>query len=253
MSTTVGLSIGSILLILAVLMLLRARSSRFEIKPSDIVVAVLPVMVFLLVTGKLQKFEIGESGIKIETAFIQASASAIESQVRELRYQTIQIGPKQDPGKINQLLEDRTEGLLFHLGHGGYVGDAIMEYLTRLTRQPFLKYLIVNFPDGRFFAMIDAPELAMLLQSGKSSYTARDLADWLNTGRRDSLRGLPGFISHDHAVMERTDKSQALRRMETLDVESLPVIGSDGSFSGVVSRSRLTASLLVDVAENLGK
>ena len=84
MDTTVALSIGSFVLVLAVLVLLRAMNSRCEVKPADIVVAVLPVVVFLLVTGRLQKFELGESGVKIETAFVNASASAIVSQVTQI-------------------------------------------------------------------------------------------------------------------------------------------------------------------------
>jgi len=84
MNAAIVLSVGGFALILATLVLLRAKSSRFEVKPADIVVAVVPVLVFLLVTGKLQKFEIGEGGVKIETAFVKASASTIDPQVTPL-------------------------------------------------------------------------------------------------------------------------------------------------------------------------
>ena len=40
MDTAVGFSIGSFVLILAVLVLLRAKNNRFEVKTTDIVVAV---------------------------------------------------------------------------------------------------------------------------------------------------------------------------------------------------------------------
>lgn len=68
-------SVGGFIAILALLVLLRAKSSRFEVKPMDIivaVVAVVPVVLFLLLTGKLQTFEIGEGGLKIEAAFVTA-------------------------------------------------------------------------------------------------------------------------------------------------------------------------------------
>ena len=61
MNTVVAASVGSFVAILAVLVLLRAKNSRLEVKPADIVVAILPILVFLLVTGKLQKFEIFHS------------------------------------------------------------------------------------------------------------------------------------------------------------------------------------------------
>jgi hypothetical protein len=76
---TIPLSVCSFVFIIALLVLIRAKNSRFEVKPADIVVAVVPVVVFLLVTGKLQKFEVGEGGVKIETAFVKASKSAIAS------------------------------------------------------------------------------------------------------------------------------------------------------------------------------
>ena len=145
MDTTIVLSVGSFVLIVALLVLLRARNSRFEVKPADIVVGVLPVMVFMLVTGKLQKFEFGEGGIKLETAFVAASTSAISSQVAPLvglPTEPIQMDPKRGVEEIPELIARKTEGLLFRLGHGGYWGPAVKEYFQMLSRQPYLKYLI---------------------------------------------------------------------------------------------------------------
>ena len=48
MSITLILSIGTFVAILALLQLLRARSSTLEIRATDIVVATLPVLIFLL-------------------------------------------------------------------------------------------------------------------------------------------------------------------------------------------------------------
>ncbi|MEW5767036.1 MAG: CBS domain-containing protein [bacterium] len=256
MDTTVGLSIGSFVLILAVLVLLRARNSRFEVKPADIVVAVLPIVVFLLVTGKLQKFEIGESGVKIETAFVKAHASAIVSQVTPLTglpSEPIRLDPKRGVEDIPQLIARKTEGLLFRLGHGGYWGPAIEEYFRMLARQPFLKYLVIENPDGTFFALADARELTGLFQAERPPYTAREFAEWLNATNRDALARLPGFIASQYAVTKETDKGQALRRMEALNVDTLPVVDDKRRFAGIVNRSRLTASLLIDVSENLEK
>ncbi len=131
MNTVVAASVGSFVAILAVLVLLRAKNSRLEVKPADIVVAILPVLVFLLVTGKLQKFEIGEGGVKIETAFVEASKSSIVSQVSPLTglpSEPIRIDPKRGVEDIPKLIAHKTEGLLFRLGHGGYRGPAISEY-----------------------------------------------------------------------------------------------------------------------------
>jgi hypothetical protein len=256
MDTATVISICSFVLIIAVLVLIRARNSRFEVKPADIVVAVLPIVVFLLVTGKLQKFEIGEGGVKIETAFVKASTSAIVSQVTPLTglpSVPIRLDPKRGVEEIPKLIARKTEGLLFRLGHGGYWGPAIKEYFRLLARQPFLKYLIIENPDGTFFAMSDARELTGLFQAERPPYSASDFAEWLNAANREALARLPGFIASQHSVTKEADKSQTLRKMEALNLSTLPVVDNKRHFVGIVNQSRLTASLLIDVAENLEK
>ncbi len=256
MDITIPLSVGSFVLILAVLVLLRAKSSRFEVKPADVVVAVVPVVVFLLVTGRLQKFEIGEGGVKIETAFVKASTSAIASQVTPLvglPSEPIQLDPKRGVEEIPRLIERKTEGLLFRLGHGGYWGPAIEQYFVMLAKEPFLKYMIIENSDGTFFAMANARELTALFQTQRPPYTAKDFAEWLNRGNKEAIARLPGFIASQNAVNKETDKGQALQKMEALNIDTLPVVDDKKRFAGIVNRSRLTASLLIDVAKNLEK
>ncbi len=254
MDTVTLASVGSFVAILAVLVLLRAKNSRLEVKPADIVVAILPVVLFLLVTGKLQKLEIGESGVKIETAFVEASKSAIVSQIAPLAglpAEPIRMDPKRGVEEIPKLIQHKTEGLLFRLGHGGYWGPAISEYFRMLAKQPFLKYIIIENPDGTFFAMADARELIELFQAERPPYSARDFAKWLNKADTKALSQLPGFVSAKDAVSKDADKGEALRKMEALNLDNLPVIDKTGRFVGILNRSRLTASLLIDVVSAL--
>jgi hypothetical protein len=257
MDPTIAFSVGSFVLILVVLVLLRAKSSRFEVKPADIVVAVVPVVVFLLVTGKLQKFEIGEGGVKIETAFVKASASTIESQVTPLSGLTVEalrLNPKMAVSELPRLVESETEGLTFRIGHGGYWGPAIAEYFVTLSRQPFLKYVIIENPDGTFFGLANARPLAEFFELRfQAPITADQFAKWLNSSDTKALTQLPDFIGAGDAVSQETDKYQALLKMETLNVDRLPAVNEKKHFVGMVDRSRLTASLLIDVANNLKK
>ena len=142
---SIMISIGTFIAILGILVLLRAKNSKYEVRPTDIVVAVLPIVIFLLVTGKIQKFEFGE--FKIESAFVKASTSSITSQVTPLRglpSEPLRIDPKLGVDEIPHLIERKTEGLLFRLGHGGYWGTAIEEYLVSLVKFPFLRYIIME-------------------------------------------------------------------------------------------------------------
>src|SRR6266446_3661894 len=187
MDHTVGISIAAFVVVLTLLILVRAANTKYEVKATDIVVAILPVVIFLLVTGKIQKFEMGE--LKIETAFVKASSSAIAAQVTPLTglpSEPIQIDPKLGIDEIPRLIEKKTQGLLFRLGYGGYYGPAIRDYVVLLTKQPFLKYVIIENPDKSFFALADARALADVLSGTNPSYTADAIASWLNSADRTS-------------------------------------------------------------------
>ncbi|MBI3774029.1 MAG: hypothetical protein HY273_00475 [Gammaproteobacteria bacterium] len=256
MPLTLILSIGTFIAILALLLVLRARNSTLEIRATDIVVATLPVLMFLLVSGKIQKLEFGEGGVKIETAFVKASVAEINSQVTAvagLPMDTTLINPKEAISAIPQLIEKKTEGLSFRLGYGGYAGPAILDYLARLTAQPYLKYIIIENSDGSFFGMADARQLYAMLTNPYGQVKADELARWLANGNRPSFNKLPGFIAAEHAAKPSADKTQTLQLMEQLNVDILPVINEQKIYLGVINRARLVASVILDVAKDLKK
>jgi hypothetical protein len=72
-----------------------------------------------------------------------------------------------------------------------------------------------------------------------------------NVAAFDRLSKLTGFIGRDQALTRTADKHDALERMEKLAADWLPVVDDRGTFAGVVDRSRLTASLILDVTARL--
>ena len=52
-------------------------------------------------------------------------------------------------------------------------------------------------------------------------------------------------------MTDGADKRQVLARMEETGRDWLPVIGANGGLEGIVERSRLTASLILDVTDRL--
>ena len=254
MSITLIFSIGTFIAILALLLLLRVRNSKLEVRATDIVVATLPVLIFLLVSGNIQKLEFGEGGVKIETAFVKASATEIYAQVttiKDLPMEPTQVRRKGSVIEIPRLLENKTEGLSFQLGHSGYYGPAILEYLAQLTAQPYLKYIIIQNNDGSFFGMADARQLYAMLSNPYGQVKADELARWLINSNRTAFNKLPGFIAAEHAVKPSADKSETLQRMEQLNVDILPVVDEQKIYLGIVNRTRLVSSLILDVAKDL--
>ncbi len=67
----------------------------------------------------------------------------------------------------------------------------------------------------------------------------------------ERLRNLPGFVPGEYAVTPTANKRFVLEKMEERNVETLPVVDSQKRFVGMVERTRLTASLIIEVAEKL--
>ena len=98
-------------------------------------------------------------------------------------------------------------------------------------------------------AVRERPDLIFL--APEADFRSDDFAQWLNRADIAFLSRLPRFVSANDAIREDTGKQTALERMEALNVETLPVTDEKGKFAGVVDRSRLTASLIIDVSSKL--
>lgn len=248
--TETAIAIVVVLALVAALTFLRAwTGNKFEIKTSDVALALVPVALWMLFTGKVKEFAVGD--VKIVTAIREASASPIRNQVTPLPVADVRMDPKLGVDQIPALLQKKTEALSFRLGHGGYYGPAIAEYLARLSQSPSFRYVVISTADGKFLGMIDGRQLAALV-TGPGAQAANEFAQNLNRSDGDALLRLPGIISRDKAITKKTDKRQALMRMESLDVQTLPVVDEAGQFVGIVDRSKLTASILIEIAEKVG-
>jgi len=232
------------------LAVLRARTgNKFDIKTSDIALALVPVALWMLLTDKVKELTVGD--VKIVTAIREASASPVKNQVTPLPVADVRMDPKEDVGQIPALLRKKTEALSFRLGHGGYYGPAIAEYLSRLSQSPSFRYVVISDADGKFLGMVDSRQISALL-SGPGGQGADEFAHNLNRNEAQAILRMPGIISRDKAITKNTDKLQALAHMESLDVQTLPVVDDAGRFVGIVDRSKLTASILIEISQKVG-
>ncbi|UCE06893.1 MAG: CBS domain-containing protein, partial [bacterium] len=192
--------------------------------------------------------------LKIQTAFLEASRTPITNQVtplKQLPVESVRMDAKRGVEEIPRLISSKTEALYFELGYGRYYGPAIEQYLTRLSEYPFFKYITIRDSDRKFIGMADAKELNMIFSDYNAGFSSHDFARWINESEIASLSKLPGFVSAKDAIKKDTDKQTVLEKMEKLNIEILPVIDEQDRFSGIVDRSRLTASLIIDVANKV--
>ena len=232
--------------VLVVLAVVRTKlGSKFEIRASDIVVALILAGLLLFATGKIQQMEF--AGVKLATVIKDASASKAAETV--LPVEPVEVHAKAGESEIPRLIAEGTEALTFVLGSDLYVGGVIGAYLDQLTQHGALRYIVINRPDGRFLGLADAGEMAKRIRG--RALSADEFASMLGASNEERLKTLPGFVSADQAVTRTTEKRAALRIMDDLGVETLPVVDENGKFEGVVQQSRLSASILVDIAGRL--
>lgn len=253
---TAIIALGFFVVILALLVALRVKTgNKVDIRSSDIVLALVPVALWLFLTGKIQEFAFGE--VKIVAAIKMASKAPVGPQVSKLTIDTVReqitTMSKAGPEVIPQMINTKSQALSFTLGQGGYYGPAIAQYLEQLTQYPFLRYIVMSNPDGTFFGIADARQVTDIFRTSNPRFSVADLAEWLNRSVKNELEGLPGFISAEKALHKEDDKRKALENMNTLDVQVLPVVDGGQKFDGIVDRSKLTASILTEIADRLEK
>ena len=240
------------IVIITLMIILRIKLLKnTEIKQSDILIAIIPIILWLLLTGKIEKFEFGD--LKIQTAFLEASTSPITKQITPLKLpvRTITIDEKRGTEQIPRLIRNKTEALIFVLDYGHYYGPAIEEYLKRLSEHHFFNYIIIIDSNEKFIGIVNARELNTIFLSRQASFNSHDFANWINNSNITALEKLPGYLPIKNAIKKDMDKHTVLEKMETLNIDILPVIDENDKFVGIVERARLTASLIIDVAKKV--
>ena len=259
-STIIILLMLGVVLVIGSVLLRILSGGKYEIKTTDLVFLVIPLLVVALATGKLKGIDL--FGVKADLSELWAAAAhtKIEGQVAPAASATVQdavqvlgMGVKGGIQDLRQLTERKIQALEFKLGHGGYFGPAIKTYFEALSGSSSLRVVVVNKPDDRLFGMYDAADLIGYLRvAGEQSYD--QFQRLLNRGSeadRAELAKLPGFVGADHAVTATTSKRDALARMEQLNTDILPVVDEQQHFTGTVERAKLTASLILAVTEKL--
>jgi len=117
---------------------------------------------------------------------------------------------------------------------------------------------VLKNPDDTFFGLVDARQVAEILRSTKragyeavaTQFTEQKLADWINSSNTEGLKTLPGFVGWKDALDSKADREKALQQMNALGIQTIPVV-NNGKFVGIIEQSKLTASILSEVATKI--
>ena len=172
------------------------------------------------------------------------------------------------------MIETGTQALSFKLGYSGYYGPAIWMYFDHLITSPAFKYAVITDKNGSLFGLFEADKLTAVLNPDNNKELMKefplqpfnglpaeqqvkkwtDFAKTVKTTNKNKLSKMAGFVSLDMAVKADADKKRVLQQMEKQDLDWLPVVKQENGvshFQGIVERSRLTASLILDVTDQL--
>lgn len=245
MEIEIILSLAAFLSILGFLIFLRSKNKELAVTPSDILISIIPVLIYLFVSGQIKSITVGD--FHVEAAFMKATETKVTRSITELPIEKIPLGNKQNISQLDSLIKRQIVGLKFKLGYPNYDAIQVEEYLEKLTQFTFFKYIIVIKTDETFVSMADAHDFYSTIKKDRASSLARSFVRALKDSDMDFFKQLP-FISD--SIEPNVKKSDALKLMQELRVKSLPVTEENKVF-GVVTQENLATSLVLDVAEQL--
>ncbi|WDE11320.1 hypothetical protein [Thalassomonas haliotis] len=250
-------------------------AKNVEIKPVDVGIALIPFVLWMASAGIFKKVELpGLLAFETADVIVTAAAEPIDLQVSKIPVTALKADPKSSVREIPRMIASGSQVLSFTLGYSGYHAGAVWMYFNHMIGSPPFKYALILDQQGALFGLFSARKLTAILNNDNNhelleKYPLKpfrglpgenDVAKWhrftqnIVNSNKAALAKVPGFVELGQAVTPRADKKRVLAQMEQLGLDWLPVIRQESGishFQGIVERSRLTASLILDVTREL--
>ena len=239
-------TIVAVLLVSLILFLLGLRGVEYE--NNWILIAVLPVFLWLLFSGRITGFK--AFGVELKTAIQAASQQTISATraygaLTSLEYDAQDAGEKRSVNLIAQYNEQKIAALSFELERQDYYKqEVIKRYLDEMLENGYLKWIVFKDREGKLKGLIRADTLrndAILPWAGPVDDGYRVIRQSIETGAIDKM---PGVVQSNFAVKASDTKGTAIQKFSKIDAEHLPVVDDEGRFKGVVSRGKLLSEVM---------
>lgn len=232
-----------------VILLRKNIGKDYEIKNTDILIGIIPLALWLLLSGKITNFEYGD--LKITSAFAEANNKPISGTITEVYKSNLTSTEKGSKHELKRILESKPEALIFYSGQNRYVPGVIEEYLRTLSASS-LKYLIIKNTTDDFIGMVSVDQFMSQTLIDNPTIKPNEFAEWLNIGKDENYTKIEGFITLEQSINKKMTKIEALEQMEKLNKKFLPVV-EQKRFIGIIERGELSTSLLMDISRNLNE
>jgi hypothetical protein len=245
----VATAIVTVLVLLVVVAVRSFSAGRVEIKLNDAIIAAIAALLTLIVTDRIDKVGVGTEGVTFEIKRAILTASGRPVSVTALPVEPVEAAFKGGESQIQEFVNKKVPALAFVLGSGDYSPTLTQKYLETLTKYPFFRFVVVLNPNSTLFGLFDARKLLQQLEGPPSTFDS-SFTTPLNAGNGPEIAKLPGFVAATAGITRKSDKRDALQRLEEQGSDWLPVL-KDGKLDGVVELSQLTASIILDVTNQL--
>jgi len=248
----IGIIIVFFLLLVLIVLIKRKTGNTLAVSNTDIILALLPIVIFLLLSDKIKSLQFGD--LKIETAFKNAQNKNIEKQISEIQFKTLTSFNKGTLFELDEKLKSKPEALKFIVGYPNYDYYVVEEYLRRLSSST-VKYIVFESAGHEFIAMITLYDLnnQLLDDVSQTSNKIRAFTDFLTTNNINALKSLRGILTYENSANETTLKKEALKKMQVANSSFIPVTDNNRKLLGIIEDSKLTSSLLLDISNSINE
>ncbi len=222
---------------LVCLVLIRTKSNgKYEVKITDVVICLVPTLIWLIITNQISEFGVGELNVKLREVYKKPITEQISSLIDG--EDLLRVGVDCNHGDDEDII-------------------SIEKFPSYI---PF-KFILIDEnceddkfgnSDPTFWGILEVADYKQIFLSPNSKANGELFIDWVKSKNSKSLAAkIPSFISLDNAINFKTSKLLALEQMEKLKTNYLPVIDDKNKFIGIIYRDRVNSSFLIDVGHTL--
>jgi CBS domain-containing protein len=237
----------------------RRYSREDKLTHLDLLIAIAAVGVVLMSLGIVGSLEIGFKGVVIKALERPPNLVTVG---KEIPVERLFAAPAIDAAgkatdasalldeQLADLKSEKYEAINFPMNKINNPG-AVRKLFGVLARMPSFKYLIITQSNGKFFGIISARDFLRWWHVDEVKHSEEFEAWITHSSKAHHFSDIPGFITE--SLRKDSSKAQALATMtdSTNDYSFLPVV-DEGVFVGLADRSRIVASILVDINRALG-
>ena len=201
-----------------------------KLDPTLVVVALIPFIVWLVISGRVKEFK-GPGGLDV--ILRDTANDKIPTELGPLPIEPAITIDKASEAALEMIEREHPTSLSFQLGKHNYSNQIISRYLDALESNPKFNMIIFTDEAKRLKGMMKARDFHTLHE--------RDQATSIKIASGEILQA-PGVITN--SIQQNSTNKEALEQMNKTGTDVLPVVDAQGKYVGYVRRDRILGDVI---------